>query len=317
MQPSALHPDPSAAASDLQGATLEPLAAALGARLHGFDARAATVADANALKALLVQHGVLFIPQATQLTLEQHVAFGRLFGDLEPHPNLADSNHIAHPEIFELKASVGGVANEWHTDLTFLREPSALSVLHMVQCPPVGGDTMWRSLAAAYEALSPPLQQLCEGLTALHDALPHNKPEKMTVHPVVRVHPVTGRKCLYVSEHFTRRIVELSSFESTRLLALLTAHIANPRFHVRYKWTNGCLALWDNTQTSHCVLQDFVGERHIQRVTICGDHPTPVKGARQWAPAVGNAGAQSRFDRQLFEHLKRDMPGIAGGNARL
>ncbi len=97
-----------------------------------------------------------------------------------------------------------------------------MSILHMVKCPDTGGDTMWSSLYQAYEELSPPMQELCDGLTALHDALPHNHPEQMAIHPVVRLHPETGRKALYVNEHFTRRIVEMNASESDALLRYLT-----------------------------------------------------------------------------------------------
>ena len=178
---------------------------------------------------------------------------------------------------------------------------------------------MWASLSAAYDALSKPMQDLIENLHALHDASPHNKPEVTAVHPLVRIQPQTGRKCLYVSEHFTRRIVELSAKESKALLEFLTLHIQDPRFNVRYHWTPNTLAIWDNTCTSHCVLNNFVGERHIMRVTIAGDVVEPVYDSDSVAypPHTSGiaAGAQSRHDRQLFLHFKEEhkMPGIAGG----
>jgi taurine dioxygenase len=175
----------------------------------------------------------------------------------------------------------------------------------MVKCPDVGGDTMWTNLCQAFNELSEPMQQLCEGLTALHDALPHNRPDQMAIHPVVRVHPVTGKKTLYVNEHFTRRIVETNATESEMLLSYLTAWVKNPRFTVRYKWTEGTIAMWDNRCTQHFVLNDFEGERVIQRVTVMGDQP---EGARPpaWRPWVreGRLSATSRHDRQLFMHMK-------------
>ena len=103
----------------------------------------------------------------------------------------------------------------------------------------------------AYDELSPPMQELCEGLTALHDALPHNRPDKMAIHPVVRVHPETGRKALYVNEHFTRRIVEMNATESQMLLDYLTRWVQNPRFTVRYRWSEGTIGMWDNRCTQH------------------------------------------------------------------
>lgn len=193
------------------------LGSALGAEITNFDIRTATPVDVRRIKELLVEHGVLFFPQQT-LTPKEHVKFGSFFGPLESHPNLVKNHPNGHREIFELKSTSGGIANEWHTDLTFQPQPSLMSVLHMVECPSIGGDTLWSSLSAAYDALSPPLQDLCEGLTALHDADPHNRADKTWIHPVVRIHPVSGRKCLYVSEHFTRRIVELRPQESQMLL---------------------------------------------------------------------------------------------------
>ena len=279
------------------------LAGALGAEIRGPDISHATAADIAALKALLLEHLVIFLPDQSP-TPEAHIAFGRHFGHLEGHPNLSSDSNLP-PEIFELKATAGGVADEWHTDLTFQEQPAIMSILHMVKCPASGGDTMWTSLYAAYDELSAPIQALCDGLTALHDALPHNRPEMATIHPVVRVHPETGRKVLYVNEHFTRRLVELNATESRVLLDYLTGWVSNPRFTVRYHWRPGTIAIWDNRCTQHFVLNDFEGERIIQRVTIVGDE---VKAASPstWQPwsRQGRLSATSRHDRQLFLHLK-------------
>lgn len=294
-----------------------PLTPSIGARIENLDVRHVTPSDVSELQRVLDERGVVFIPGQHGLSVEEHIAFGRRFGELQSHPNLSAAVSTAHPEIFELRASKGGVANEWHTDLTFQQRPARCSILHMRECPPVGGDTMWTSLGAAYDALSPPMQNLVNDLSALHDALPHNQPEKMAVHPVVRRHPRTGRKCLYVSEHFTRRIVEMDHKESDMLLRYLTRHVQDPRFTVRWKWTKSTIAIWDNTQTQHCVLNNFVGERHIQRVTIAGDE---VEAANRALPVydpflVGALGASSRHDRQLFQYYNQEekMPGIAGG----
>ena len=152
---------------------------------------------------------VLFFP-GQRITQDEHVEFGAKFGELEGHPNLKNKT-VTHPKIFELAASTGGIADEWHTDITYQDSPAIMSVLHMVKCPEIGGDTMWSNLNAAYEALSDPLKDLCEGITALHDASPHGRPDKTAIHPVVRLHPISGKKVLYVNEHFTRRIVEMLS----------------------------------------------------------------------------------------------------------
>ena len=180
------------------------LASALGAEVRGVDLGRAEGDQIDAIRELLLEHLVLFFPDQ-HLSVDDHVAFGRHFGVLEGHPNLANP-FTDHPELFELAASQGGVADEWHTDITFQDEPALMSVLQMLRCPPMGGDTLWSSLHAAYEGLSAPMKELCEGLTALHDAHPHDRADKMAIHPVVRVHPDTGRRALYVNEHFTRRI---------------------------------------------------------------------------------------------------------------
>jgi taurine dioxygenase len=163
---------------------------------------------------------------------------------------------------------------------------------------------MWSNLCAAFDGLSPPLQEMCQGLSALHDAHPHGMPEKMAIHPVVRLHPETGRKAIYVNEHFTRRIVEMSAPESSNFLKFLTDWIQSPRFTVRYNWTAGTIGMWDNRATQHYVLNDFEGERIIQRVTVVGDQPSGP-GPR-WQPWTNTSSrsAMSRHDRQLNQYFK-------------
>lgn len=286
------------------------LSGSLGAEVHGFALADVDTLQIAAIRKLLLEHQVLFFPQQF-LDTDQHVAFGRHFGVLESHPNLQNP-FTRHSEIFELAASHGGVADEWHSDISFQPSPSILSVLNMIKCPEVGGDTMWASTYAAYESLSAPLRDLCDGLTALHDAAPHNKPEITAVHPVVRIHPETGRKSLFVNEHFTRRIVELSHQESRLLLDYLVRWVASPRFTVRYRWSEGTIAIWDNRCTQHFVLNDFNEERIIQRVTVTGDSPAS-DCAPQWEPWVRseNVAATSRYDQQLNDHLGRQVVTLA------
>ncbi len=280
--------------------TVDRLSAALGAEVRGLDLAAADEAMAAQIADLLAAHHVLFFPDQ-HLPIDRHVALGRFFGPLEQHPHLTNA-YLEHPEVFELAASKGGIADEWHTDLTFLAQPSTMSVLNMVRCSDTGGDTMWTNLHLAFEELSAPLQELCEGLTAMHDATPHGRPERRAIHPVVRLHPVSGRKVLYVNEHFTRRIVELSHPESELLLGYLTRWVQQPRFTVRHRWTEGTIALWDNRCTQHFVVNDFDGERIIQRVTVMGDQPVGP-GAR-WAPHTARRGATTQHDRPLKAALR-------------
>ena len=279
------------------------LAGALGAEIRGLDLGAAGEEAAGWVRRQLLDHLVLFFPDQS-MSVDQHIAFGRRFGRLESHPNLKNP-FTQRDDLFELAASQGGVADEWHTDLTFQEQPAVLSILRMVKCPQTGGDTIWTNLYAAFEGLSAPMQDLCSGLTALHDAASQNQPEQMAVHPVVREHPETGRKALYVNELFTTRIVELSAGESEVLLRHLTNWVKNPRFTVRYRWAENTVAIWDNRCTQHFVLNDFEEERIIQRVTVVGDQP---KGAApRWAPwpASARRSAATHRDRQLHSFLKR------------
>lgn len=278
------------------------LAGALGAEIRGVSLSQPTAAELQGIMRLLVEHQVIFFPEQS-ISIEEHVALGEHFGPVESHPNLQNP-FTQHPKLFELAASQGGIADEWHTDITFSPEPPLLSILKIVECPEVGGDTMWSSLSAAFDALSEPMQDLCEGMTALHDATPHNRPEKMAVHPMVRVHPVSGRKALYVNEHFTRRIVEMNAEESRTLLDFLTRWVQKPQFTVRYHWRPGTIGIWDNRCTQHYVLNDFSGERIIQRVTVMGDKPEGQ--APRWQPYLrpGHLSATSNHDRQLQKFLE-------------
>tara|TARA_A100001011_G_scaffold153484_1_gene161927 strand:- start:1702 stop:2595 length:894 start_codon:yes stop_codon:yes gene_type:complete len=287
------------------GWEVRPLSPALGAEVIGPKINNLNDDQVKKLKELLLEHLVIFMPgQSPSPAL--HVEFGKRFGSLEGHPNLSSDDKLPR-EIFELKASKGGIADEWHTDLTFRSSPAIMSIMHIVKCPEVGGDTLWSSTYAAYDQLSSPMKDLCEGLTALHDAHPHNQPDQMAIHPVVRLHPETQRRALYINQHFTQRIVELSAEESEAVLKYLIGWISHPKFSVRYRWRPGTVCMWDNRCTQHMVLNDFTGERVIQRVTVTGDKVFGVKG-KKYNPALNSdrLSAQSRHDRQLFMHLKNE-----------
>jgi len=280
------------------------LTGSLGAEVRGIDLTKAGADDADRILELLAEHLVLFFPEQ-HLTPDEHIAFGRLFGRLEGHPNLALD--AERPEFFELRAEggTGAIADEWHSDLTCQAEPSIFAILHMKKCPPYGGDTLWSNMYKAYDELTQPLKDLCEGLSALHDASPHYTPERKAIHPVVRVHPVTGRKSLFVNEHFTRRIVELSHEESEVILRFLTRHVSSNRFTVRYHWNEGTIAMWDNRCTQHHVLNDFEGERVIQRVTVMGDQPQASAPPR-YEPFGSGFRASSWRDKPLKDFLRGD-----------
>lgn len=282
------------------------LTGALGAEIRGLALRDLDAEGIETVESLLHEHQVLFFPEQ-HLDIDAHVALGGHFGPLDSHPNL-ENPYTRHEKVFELAASHGGLADEWHSDISFSANPSVMSVLNMIECPAVGGDTLWASTCAAYEALSAPLREFCDGLTALHDAAPHGKPEVNAIHPVVRVHPATGRRALFVNEHFTRRVVELSHEESRMLLDYLVRWIASPRFTVRYRWRKGTIAIWDNRCTQHFVVGDFDDERVIQRVTVMGDKPEAAAPPR-FEPYLRReaVGATSRYDQQLNDALGREI----------
>ncbi|MAI80184.1 MAG: taurine dioxygenase [Deltaproteobacteria bacterium] len=290
----------------LKNAQVKRLAHSLGAEIRGVQLTDIKSSQAREIEDLLWEHQVLFFPDQS-LTATEHVRFGELFGELEAHPHLMHSDVESETDaakILELKASRGGVADEWHSDLSFMPEPARVSILRMVKCPEIGGDTLWANLYMAFEELSEPLRDLCEGLSALHNAEPHGRPEIMMIHPMVRVHPETGRKVLFVNEHFTRRIVELSATESDLLLGYLKQWVSSPRFHVRYRWSQGAVAIWDNRCTQHMVLSDFDQERVIQRVTVMGDTP---QGAKPRWPSFVRPGVRSdtsRHDAMLRKYLR-------------
>jgi taurine dioxygenase len=285
---------------------VQRLSGSLGAEVRGIVLADASAEDAATIRDLLLEHMVLFFP-AQHLTPDEHIAFGRHFGELESHPNLDLDRE--RPEFFELKAvdGGGGIADEWHSDLSCAARPSILSILQTKVVPEVGGDTMWTNACKAYEELSAPLRDLCDGLTAYHDAGPHLAPDRGHIHPVVRVHPETGRRALFVNEHFTRRIVELSDTESVALLGLLTRWVQQPRFTVRYHWRVGTVAMWDNRCTQHHVLNDFEGERVIQRVTVMGDEPQPAVPLPRWEPH-GSRTAGFWRDDAVRRQLRAQRP---------
>ena len=204
------------------------------------------------------------------------------------HPN-APQELAGHPEILVIKADENSkhvAGEEWHSDVSCDEEPPMGSVLHMHTVPPDGGgDTMFANMYAAFEALSPPLQRMLEGLTAVHDSgKAHGYRIKAgdrsdmnfprSIHPVVRTHPVTGRKALYVNRGFTTRITQLRPHESTAMLEMLYRHCETPEFMCRFRWQPNSVAFWDNRATQHHALFDyFPHRRYGLRVTVVGDKP--------------------------------------------
>jgi len=260
-----------------------PLTAALGAEVGGIDLREPLdPATTKELNEGWLRHQVLFF-RDQDLTREQHKAFARNFGELHVHPVLQQLKDEGHPEIIVLESDAKRpfLADRWHSDVTFEHAPPKGSILRAVAVPDTGGDTMWASMYLAYEGLSDKLQRFVDGLEAYHDPAHHGVTAKergvaieSATHPVVRRHPETGRKALFVNSGFTRHIVGMKRDESDALLHLLFARIADPDIQCRFRWRAGSLAMWDNRCTQHRVVADARGEyRRMERVTLIGDVP--------------------------------------------
>jgi len=261
---------------------VRPLTRAIGAEVS--EIQLADAIDrselASSIDKLLVEHGVLFF-RDQKLSRDQHVAFGGLFGEVHIHP-YARNLGPEHPEILEIESDRIDGFLDWHVDATFERRPPIVSILYGRETPPYGGDTLFASAAAAYDALSPVMQQCLEGLSALHSSsavfgrggsytVDPASEQTTTRHPVVRAHPSNGRKVLYVNSQFTLCIEGMHREEGDLLLNFLWRHITHPRFQVRFAWTPGSVAMWDNRQVQHAVVADFAhteGRRRMERVAV-------------------------------------------------
>lgn len=266
---------------------LEPIAGALGAEVAGVNlAEPLDAATEKEIHDAWMEHQVLFF-RDQDLTPAQHTSFGRRFGELHVHPVLPSRRAEGFPEIVVLESGEAApyVAENWHSDVTFERKPPLGSVLRGVVIPDHGGDTMWASMYAAYEALSSTMQRLLSELRAVHDGGQFTKvateeqraelaKNQRAIHPVIRTHPVTKRKALFVNYGFTRKIDGMRSAESNALLRFLFDHIASPDFSCRFRWRPNSMAMWDNRCTQHRVVADNLrAHRRVERVTIIGDEP--------------------------------------------
>ncbi|MFN5512068.1 MAG: TauD/TfdA dioxygenase family protein [Burkholderiales bacterium] len=242
--------------------------------------------DFEQIRRALLEHQVIFF-RDQRLSIDEHKAFGRRFGPLHIHPN-APKALPEHPEVLVIKADEHSkrVAGEvWHSDVSCDAEPPMGSILYLTQIPENGGgDTSFVNMVAAYEALSPALQTFLTGLTAIHSSEKsanhryRDKTADMTFpeneHPVVRTHPETGRRALYVNRGFTTRIPQLTADESKALLDLLFEHSEQTRFQCRFKWRPNSIAFWDNRATMHQAMWDYYPQkRYGHRITIQGDRP--------------------------------------------
>ncbi len=270
-----------------------PLSGVLGAEISGVDL-SVDLSDEQfaAIHQAFLDHHVLVF-RAQELTPEAQMRFGQRFGELDCHPFVEGRSD--HPEVLEIitepddRLNFGG---GWHTDVTFLAEPDLGSILYGVELPTYGGDTLFANQVAAYEALSDTMKSMLDGLTATHSAemqygaggtstqskaMKPNETDPAAFevsHPVVRTHPETGQRALYVNAGFTTRINNMKRDESAALLKFLLKHAVKERFTCRLRWEQGTLVMWDNRAVQHHALFDYAGQRrHVRRITVKGDVP--------------------------------------------
>jgi taurine dioxygenase len=273
--------------------SIEALTPAIGGIASGVDlSRPIDAETLSAIEAALLDRQVLFFRDQS-LTQVQQRDFAARFGPLHIHPIYPQSDAV--PEIMILDTDLNDLADNalWHSDVSFAEVPPLGAVLAARMLPETGGDTLWASAAAAYDGLTDPLKRLLDGMTAIHDLAKSfplerfgsdpvalEKLEKAkranppVSHPVIRTHPVTGRKTIYVSEGFTTRIEGLEADASDALLGVLFRHVVKPEYTMRWRWRPGDVAFWDNRVTQHYAVDDYRPHRRIMnRATILGDRP--------------------------------------------
>jgi taurine dioxygenase len=283
---------------------IEPATATVGADIYGCDlSQPLDEATLGAIRRALLDHLVLFFREQPLLSVDEHVRFARYFGEIDLP--LFRTKASERPEILVLDqvAPKGEGADSWHADNTYMQTPPMGSILQARMLPEYGGDTCFASMVAAYEALSPAMQGFLDGLSATHsleqmvertkhvagtslrDSLSAWPPVS---HPVVRVHPESGRKMLNVNANWTQSIDGLSHAESTALLAFLLDHVKSPEFQVRLHWSEGDVAFWDNRAVQHYAVADYTSRRVMQRITISGDRPVgPTPGTSRGPEPAG------------------------------
>ena len=267
--------------------TVSPLSPTIGAEIGGFrmgpDVPDEQIAE---IKRALLDWKVIFF-RDQDVSVADHVAFGRKFGELEVHP--FTPNLDEHPEVVVIHHDENSKRgqNQWHSDVTWRQEPSLGSILRGRIIPDVGGDTLFADMIAAYEGLSDELREKLDGRTAIHSFV-HNFGRKMSEeeraktlekypearHPVVRTHPETGRKGIYVNAAFTTEIEDMEPQESRELLQRLYRQAAVPEYQCRFRWQKESVAFWDNRAVQHYAAFDYHPQvRRVERVTVVGDEP--------------------------------------------
>jgi taurine dioxygenase len=273
---------------------IKPATATVGADVRGIDISQPLDADTvKAVRQALNDHLVLFFREQPMLSVDEHVRFACNFGELDLPLFRTKSSERPEVLVLDQVAPKGEGADSWHADNTYMTTPPMGSILQARMLPERGGDTCFASMVAAYEALSPVMRNFLDGLTATHsleqmvertkhvagaslrDSLSAWPPVS---HPVVRVHPESGKKMLNVNANWTQSIDGLTREESATLLQFLYNHVKSPEFQVRLHWSQGDVAFWDNRAVQHYAVADYTSRRVMQRVTITGDRPFGPSG---------------------------------------
>jgi len=259
----------------------------LGAEISGIDLTDDLSDDVIAeLQLALDNYKVIFF-RDQPLTSDQHVAFAKRFGPLEIHPFIPSNTGVPELVRFEKTAEVAGYENSWHHDVTWRAEPSMGAILHGIELPTVGGDTLFSDMGAAYDGLSDAVKQQIDGLLAEHDfmksfgrTVPEDRMAEtremfpIVTHPVVITHERTGRKLLYVNRNFVNRLVGLSDEESAALLNHLCDQAATVEYQIRFQWQPDSIAFWDNRAVQHYASSDYWPQRRVmERASIMGSRP--------------------------------------------
>jgi alpha-ketoglutarate-dependent taurine dioxygenase len=278
---------------------VRPIGGLIGAEVHGV--RLSGDLQPAALKALqqgLLTYKVLFFRGQTHLDEAGQEAFGRLFGELVPHPTVPSLQGTEN--VLDVDGRRGERASSWHTDVTFVADYPRISILRSVIAPERGGDTLWANTAAAYAELPEALRDLADQLWVLHSNVydyvgnrqvtseeavrryneVFTRTKYETEHPLVHVHPETGERSLILG-HFAQKVLGFGSSDSARLLAIFQDHITRPENTVRWRWAAGDVAVWDNRATQHRAVDDYGDQpRVVRRVTVAGEPPVSVDGRR-------------------------------------
>ncbi|WP_314035532.1 TauD/TfdA family dioxygenase [Dietzia sp. CH92] len=265
---------------------VRPVTPFIGADIEGVDLAAPTPEQIAELRTALLERKVLFFRDQQHLTAHQHRDFAAHWGELEVHPIL-DQGEIPEVVRFDRGQDNPGMENIWHVDVTWKDRPPLGSVLRAIEVPDAGGDTLWSDMGNAYDALPADIRERIDGLTATHDFTPSfgrgMTPDRLAEmqaqyppqhHPVVRTHPETGRKLLFVNSLFTTEIDGVDPVEGRELLRRLLDQVKMPDFQVRLRWAPGTVAFWDNRATQHYACSDYFPHRRVmERVAIVGDVP--------------------------------------------